>query len=298
MTTRNKLIPLNWDQGAIEILSAIAPRDLDDARVWWEKKAPNLYIAIMDTRILEAGFIPADEDELRAWIRREIRSLEADDIEDTRQKAWWAAGLLLFFVDGTYYKQDGRSIPWTRIRGALDTSINRTHSDVMSICKEFREGGMSLGEWQQQMVGAIKSSQVAGGVAAAGGLEAVTPGVLAEIERGIQKQLEYLANFADALANGMALDGGVCRLMKMYLNSSRGTYHAVHSLVAIERGFDLELNVLGAGEAHCQGGKSCVAETDKGWQPIGSGTPIGSRTCLSNCLCHWRYMNSLTGEER
>lgn len=298
MPVRNKRIPLDWDEGAIEILSAIAPRDLDDARVWWEKRAPTLYAAIMDTRLLQAGIIPASEQELKEWVTREIQSLEADNIEDTRQRAWWAAGLLLFHVNGDYYNQDGRVIDWLRIRGALDTTINRSKPDVEAICNELREGGMGLGEWQQQMVGMIKASQVAAGVAAAGGMASLTPGVIAEIERNIREQLEYLNNFANGIADGMKLDGTVCRLMKMYLSAARGTYHAVEGFLLGLGGFDLELNVLGAGEAHCQGGESCIAETDKGWQARGTGTPIGSRTCLSNCLCHWRYKNSLTGEER
>ena len=84
---RRRLVPLNWDEGAVEILSAIAPRDLDDARVWWETYAPTLYSAIMDTRLLETGFIPADEQELREWIQREIQVLEGDNIPDESQRA-------------------------------------------------------------------------------------------------------------------------------------------------------------------------------------------------------------------
>ena len=295
---RRRLVPLDWDEGAIEILSQIAPRDLDDARVWWEKYAPTLYAAIMDTRLLESGFIPSDEQDLREWIQREIDALEADDIPNESQRAWWAAGLLLFFVRGNYYKQSGQVVNWLNIRGGLDTAVNRGKPDVESVCGQLRDGSMSLAEWQQQMTGMIKSSQIAAGVAAVGGIANLTPSVIEEIERNIREQLEYLRNFSNEIAGGMKLDGTVCRLMKMYLSAARGTYHAIEGFILGLGGFDLELNVLGAGEAHCTGGTSCVAETDKGWQARGTGTPIGSRTCLSNCLCHWRYRNSITGEER
>jgi hypothetical protein len=146
------------------------------------------------------------------------------------------------------------------------------------------------------MKAGIISSQIAGGMLASGGEAGLAPDKMNIIQEHIAFQLSHLANFAKAIAGGMALDGTVCRLMKMYINSARGTFYAIDGVVKSGYGFTLYRNVLGAGETHCTGGGSCPEVSDQGYQPVGTLTPIGARKCMSNCLCHWQYMNPVTEE--
>ena len=39
---------------------------------------------------------------------------------------------------------------------------------------------------------------------------------------------------------------------------------------------------------------ACLEAADRGWVPIGTLPPIGSLTCLANCLCHFEYRDALT----
>ena len=144
----------------------------------------------------------------------------------------------------------------------------------------------------------IKTSQVAAAIAASGGADAVQPAALRLLTQRVNEQLSWLDGFASAIAGGMALDGTICRLMKMYINSARGTYHAVESFLAMQGGWDEYYNVLGATEDHCTGSGGCIEVEAAGWQRVGTLPEIGARNCMSNCLCSWRYRNSLTGEER
>ena len=145
-----------------------------------------------------------------------------------------------------------------------------------------------------QMKDNIIASNVAAGMSAAGG--SMSGDIISALVGRIQFQLEHLDRFALALAAGMKLDGTVCRLMRMYVNSARGSFHAIDNLMKAGLGYTEYMNVLGAGEDHCTGGNSCPEVTAMGWQPVGTLTPIGSRKCMSNCLCRWAYRNSVTGE--
>jgi hypothetical protein len=52
------------------------------------------------------------------------------------------------------------------------------------------------------------------------------------------------------------------------------------------------------GRDSCKSSKrpGCIEEAQKGWQPIGTLSVVGSRTCLSNCRCSFSYRRSSTGE--
>jgi len=295
---RSRLIPLDWDRDAVAILSAIAPSDLDDAKIWWEFFAPTLYQAIMDAHFVELGDIPTDEEELKAWLRNYIDELEEEDLETESKKAWFAAGLLLVFAGGRYWRQNGVQVPWPDVRNALDVSLLGAKLNTQALCNQLRNGDISLASWQQQMAHDIKTTQVAATVAASGGADAVSPAALRLLTQRVNVQLDYLANFATAIAGGMSLDGTVCRLMKMYINGARGTFHAVESFLAVQSGWNEYYNILGATEDHCTGSGGCIEVEAAGWQPVGSLPEIGARNCMSNCLCSWKYRNSLTGEER
>jgi len=293
----NRLVPLDWDPAAVELLARLAPSDIDRARIWWQTYAPTAYEAILDSKILELGESYATIDDLREAISRYLEELDSDSLDNTAQKEWYAAGLLFLFAGGAYWRMTGSIVNWRTIRTSIDTTLGRSQPDMQALCNGLRGGDVTLAAWQQQMTDAIKNAGIAAGIQAAGGVGNLDANTVAIIENNIREQLAYLDNFARAIGDGMTLDGTVCRLMKMYTQAARGLFHEVESYLMGQEGFDLEINVLGATENHCDGSGSCIEETAKGWQLRGSGTPIGSRTCLSNCNCHWQYRNSLTGEE-
>ena len=287
---QNRLIPIDWDPLAVRLLAEIAPDDVEAAKVWWEQYAPGLYEAIMDAFAVGDSETLTDETSARDWLQR-----NADSMDDS-QKAWAAAGILFLFWGGRYYSVKGLPVPPKQIVGALSRTLGTSNFDTQAHCAKLQSGDISLKTWQMGMKDNIIASNIAAGSLAAGGVGGLTPSVTGLISSRIRFQLEKLNLFAGAISGGMRLDGRLCRLMKMYINSARGTYHGVDGLVKVARGFDEYRNILGAGEAHCTGGSSCPGVSDLGWRPVGTLTPIGSRTCMSNCLCSWEYRNSITGE--
>ncbi len=147
--------------------------------------------------------------------------------------------------------------------------------------------------WAGGMVGVVKASALTGAAFAAGGWAAVD-WALNDVEAEVARQLGYLDAFADDVAGGrVPLDGRFVRRAMLYGGVGWAFYQMLRSQVAGRRGYTEEQNVLDPSAEHCQG---CIAETDRGWQPLGTLSPPGDRTCLSNCRCYLEYRNSETGE--
>lgn len=143
-------------------------------------------------------------------------------------------------------------------------------------------------EWALRMAGIATASALVAGAFAVGGWARV--GIAqADIEAHLLSELGYLDGFADDLAAGrIPRDGRFVRRAMLYGAAGWGLYMALRGREARRRGYDEERSNLDPGAEHCAG---CVAEADKGWQPIGSLVPIGDRQCRSNCRCHLQYRN-------
>jgi hypothetical protein len=282
---QNRTIPLNWNPEAIRLLSLIAPADEDLARIWWEQFAPEAYRALMDSKLLDGFSVPNvgwSEEELAAYLNDVLLDSES-------QRNWYAAGLLLFFIGGQYWRSTGRRVAWSLIRSSLDRAISRSSSGVAGLCDKLRSGSVSLADWQSQMATMIKTTTLASAMAAAGGAGGMTPGMLELVQSKIAEQLGYLQEFASRIASGIPLDGNICRVMQLYLNGARGIFHIIEGDRYGRDGYTEYRNVLGPTEEHCTGSGSCLEATEAGWSPLGTLPAIGSRICLSNCLCQWQY---------
>lgn len=279
----NNLIPLDWDEEAVRLLSMIAPTDQQKAQIWWETYAPIAYQAILDAGILEdRDDLPRTDEEFEAWLEGQM--VEGED--DAKKRRWWALGILFFFSSWRYVTMDNYTVPPNQTRAILDITLSNARADARLLCDSLRSGGMGLADWQSRMGGIIKTVHMASAVLARGGYGRMSPDDWALVQDKIGEQLTYLDNFASQIASGQQrLDGTLCRRMQLYLEAGRGTYHDMEQRVMGNRGYDEYRNVLGSAE-HCD---ECVAESDRGWVALGELTPIGSRICNKNCKCTYEY---------
>jgi hypothetical protein len=105
----------------------------------------------------------------------------------------------------------------------------------------------------------------------------------------LRQQYQWLDGFAQDLATGkQALDGTLAVRASLYAEASRATHREMERRQARLRGEQQEKNQLGAAD-HCPG---CLEQTARGWQPIGSLVPVGSRTCLARCHCSIAFRNA------
>jgi hypothetical protein len=159
---------------------------------------------------------------------------------------------------------------------------------MRALTQSLIDGQIGLDTWQAQMMASVKSVHIVGATLANGGW--------AQMEQSdwgwtgsarIRPQYAYLRDFAAQLANGkQPLNGTALARAELYAHAGRATHRAAQERLAKERGMAMERNLLGSAD-HCSG---CLGETARGWVPIGSLIPCGSRQCLSRCHCSiiWR----------
>lgn len=228
-------------------------------------------------RISESDRQTADQTAQRHMDRRYRFMLDADTDDGGDWEYAALAGLGLFLWRG-------RATPPTAARAQLARVLAGLEDETRAVSSYSNPAAWALG-----MAGIVKSTALVGAAFAVGGWAQMAGPVMAEVETAVSSELGYLDAFADDVAAGrVPRDGRFVRRAMLYAAAGWGLYQILRGRVAGWRGFHEEANVLNPGAEHCGG---CVAETDKGWQPIGTLLPIGDRQCRSNCRCHLQYRN-------
>lgn len=181
-----------------------------------------------------------------------------------------------------YIGPGGQFVAQSRVRGAIDEALRKNQLRIRDMSNDLRAGRVSLDTWWLEMRTAIKNANLFGAAAARGGWAQMTPADFGRVGAAVRVQYAYLDRFVGEIHTGsIALDGRFLNRAMSYMNSGRATYEATAEKVARSSGYTEERNLLGTAE-HCG---DCVAETARGWVPIGSLIPIGSRQCRGNCRC-------------
>jgi len=106
-------------------------------------------------------------------------------------------------------------------------------------------------------------------------------GILQRIGAAIAREYKYFEKFVKQVlgaVNAAARAG-------MYAEAGRGTYEEARAEAMKASGKTEERRLLGIAD-HCS---DCVAEANKGWQPIGTLRAIGDSLCKSNCHCRKEF---------
>ena len=123
-------------------------------------------------------------------------------------------------------------------------------------------------------------------VGAYGGRDAMTPERWGLVGSLVRQQYAYARRFADDVAAGRQRQNGTMDARaRLYGQAGRATYELIRRRESAGAGFGYERNVLHAAD-HCA---QCVAEAGRGWVPIGTLTPVGQRTCRTQCRCTLAY---------
>jgi hypothetical protein len=202
----------------------------------------------------------------------------------------------LLFDDRTGRYRDkgtGRFVSERRIRSAVDAVADAASQQMQTAAQALMDGNLSLAAFQSEMQRLIRLSNVAAAVIAKGGAEQMTPADWGRAGRAIRDQYAYLRDFAAQVAAGQQpMDGSLTARARQYGQASRSQYERVRNAGQQQRGFRYERNVLGNSE-HCA---ECVALTGRGWVPIGSLPPVGTRRCRQNDRCRLEYARTIDGE--
>lgn len=189
---------------------------------------------------------------------------------------------------GQYYRLDNkRFVKRIEVRDAFEKAIDATKADMRRVSTALQNGEISVAEWRGEMMRYVKRVHVAESCAARGGWAQMSQADWGAVGGRIKRQYQYLENFAQEIHSGKyAVTGGnFLNRVDMYADAGRGTYERTVTKLMTDRGYTEERNVLGVAD-HCP---ECLAETARGWVPIGTLIPIGNRICLTNCHCEKEY---------
>jgi len=188
--------------------------------------------------------------------------------------------------NGTAYTHQGRRVPDTAIRQAVDAVIDAQRQKTAALAERLRTGAIKLADWESTMHADLKALHVAIGTVAQGGTAQMSPAAYGFLGSELKTQYRYLTNFAQEIASGkQLLNGTLAARSDLYVEAARGTYYDVLTRQAASRGETMARRVLGGSE-HCAG---CVVEAAKDWVPLGDLAPIGSQQCRSRCRCQVEY---------
>ena len=176
----------------------------------------------------------------------------------------------------------GRYISAQQVRSAVDTIIDAESEKIRGIAQSLVDGQINLAEFQIQTSALLKNLHVSMGIAACGGVNAVSEKDLGYIGSLIKEQYKYLRSMSKQIKNGQQpLDGTLVARSALYTQAARAIFEDVQSRVAESAGCTEEKSILAPAD-HCS---QCVSEAAKGWVAIGTLIPIGSRLCRTNCRC-------------
>lgn len=186
---------------------------------------------------------------------------------------------------GRYVDSAGRFVPASAVRNALDFAIRQAEDRIDRLAGQLAVGAIAPHEWERQMREQIKAVHLYSAMAARGGRAQMTAAGFGQVGAEVRQQYAWLARFRQQIEDGLPLDGQFYQRVGLYVEAGRGTFHRAEGQVAADRGATEEHNILHPAD-HCD---ECLAQSGRGWVPIGTLVPIGRRQCQARCRCSLAY---------
>ena len=189
-----------------------------------------------------------------------------------------------------YDLTSGQFISSQTLADGLQSMMDTSAVNMNALTQQLIDNQISLSSWQASMMTEIKNTHVASSALANGGWAQMSQSDWGFVGSEIKAQYQYLANYANEIANGtQALDGRALVRSDLYADASNGTYWEMTSRGYMQDGFDEGRRVLESGADHCD---DCLEYANEGWQPIDDIPEIGNSQCLTRCRCEIEYRKS------
>lgn len=182
-----------------------------------------------------------------------------------------------------YRGDDGRFVPRTAVRVALDEFIDRAALRIEADARLLQAGRISLIDWQLRTEKNIKLIHTASAAIAAGGWAQATAKDWSAAANRIKAQYRYLERFARQIEDGLPLDGRFLTRAASYGTAGSGTYEKVLRGRDLASGLVIEERRRLHSLHPCP---ACILYADADWQPPGVLPDIGEDCeCGSRCRC-------------
>lgn len=201
-------------------------------------------------------------------------------------------GLLLFWSASkrAYFSRKRPGGRLTRIkddtiRRVLQQAVDSSKTALARLTQELVDGKITVAEWAVAVRDEIRNGhRVAAMLANGNSLDARAAG---QLGAAVRRQYQFFEAFVRQIEDGTApLSPRSVARARLYAQAVMTTYE--RAVVAREAAAGkTKYRLILAPAEHCE---ECVADASLGYVPIDTLKPIGQRTCLVNCRCHWRYL--------
>lgn len=183
----------------------------------------------------------------------------------------------------------GRFVPERTVNAWIADFGRAAGSEMSAHTSRLVTGTLSLAEWESGMRAMVKDAHLAAAMAAHGGRQRMSQSDYGYVGSQVKEQYERLNAWARELGSGAApLDGRAEARAALYGKAAHSTGAKMLARDRQRSGARRERNVLGDAE-HCSG---CLAATGRGWVPLGTLPPVGSRDCRANDRCRIEYSDA------
>jgi hypothetical protein len=172
-----------------------------------------------------------------------------------------------------YRGPDGRFITERTMQGALVALSDASAERMAGLASRLQAGSLKLAEWQAGMMAEIKTTHLAAALAADFGAAGAQ----------IKVQYQHLGRWAADIVSGKAaLGDGLVSRARLYARASASTFDAMRIRDARNSGAEMEERNLSHSADPCG---ECPTLSRRGWVPLGTLPPVGTRQCVANCRC-------------
>jgi hypothetical protein len=180
-----------------------------------------------------------------------------------------------------YRSERGTFVSRATVLEARDAIVRDTSEKLRRISEQYRDGKISLAEWQTTFKDTIKAAHTLSAGIAMGGKANMAQSDWGKIGQQLRVQYEALNRFALQLEGGATINLG---RVEQYARAVRSTF--INAETLRQPATRMARWVRTRAES-CAG---CVEQAARGKQPLRSFPPIGSRQCRHACKCFLEYL--------
>lgn len=189
-----------------------------------------------------------------------------------------------------YRTATGRAVSPASVEDQAIALGEKVAQDLLDNLDELCAGSINVAQWHINFATLLRKGITASAILAFGGKEALSVNKAknyGRIGNQLKAQYKYLNRFSNQMDDESVdpCSAGTRARVVLYSRSVVMAYFKLQTDSHIDAGFTQERRKLRPAE-HCE---CCVAESNKGWQPIGTLKPLGACTCLLNCRCYKEF---------
>jgi hypothetical protein len=185
-----------------------------------------------------------------------------------------------------YQGANGRIIGQAQMVEKRNEFLEAQKAEVLQLTNRLADKDITWNQWVREMQTVIRLTHMDLYALGSGGRKRVTHQQWQSLAHyTLDRQFDYFKDFAHKVKKGEYSLLQARLYAQQYIGVATMSYDNGRRNAAKQVGLTQERNVLGIAD-HCE---QCQGLERRGWVPLGTLPPPGTRECLGNCRCHLEF---------